>query len=125
MLLAGQEFVPSLDEEVGVLGYPLGEELGREITFTRGTVNSVRRVEELQLIQIDAVATHGSSGAPVFRLKDWQVIGIIHGGVKQEIAYGLNFAISIQEIYRRLSKGKQGAHFYSTQRERHNEIKEP
>jgi hypothetical protein len=32
------------------------------------------------------------------------VIGIIHGGVKQEIASGLNFAVSVEEVYRRFSK---------------------
>jgi V8-like Glu-specific endopeptidase len=79
----------------------MGEELGREISYTKGTVSSLREIEGMQLIQTDAVATHGSSGAPVFRLNDWKVIGVVIGGVKQEIASGLNFAVSIQEVYRR------------------------
>ncbi len=120
VLLAGRGYEPSLGEEVGVLGYPLGEELGREITFTRGTVNSLRRGEGLQLIQIDAVATHGSSGAPVFRTKDWRVLGILHGGVKQEIASELNFAISVQEVYRRFSTEERPAYFYETRSSKKN-----
>jgi SpoVK/Ycf46/Vps4 family AAA+-type ATPase len=101
VLLAEQGHKPSLGEEVGVLGYPMGEELGREISYTKGTVSSLREIEGMQLIQTDAVATHGSSGAPVFRLNDWKVVGVVIGGVKQEIASGLNFAVSIQEVYRR------------------------
>jgi V8-like Glu-specific endopeptidase len=53
-----------------------------------------------RIIQLDAVVTHGSSGAPVFRRSDFRVIGVIHGGVKQELASGLNLAISVQEVYR-------------------------
>lgn len=97
--LAGEGEAVSLSEEVGVLSYPLGELLGREITYTRGTVSSLR--EGGRIIQLDAVVTHGSSGAPVFRRPDFRVIGVIHGGVKQEIASGLNLAVSVQEVYRR------------------------
>jgi V8-like Glu-specific endopeptidase len=97
--LAKEGEIPSLGEEIGVLSYPLGELLGREITYTKGAVSSLR--EEGRLIQLDAVVTHGSSGAPVFRRSDFRVIGVIHGGVKQEIASGLNLAISIQEVYRK------------------------
>lgn len=102
-ILAGRGYSPDLGEEIGVLGYPLGDEFGREITFTRGTVNSLKRVKELELVQVDAVATYGSSGAPVFRLNDWRVIGIIQGGFGQEVAPGITFAVSIQEVYRRFS----------------------
>ncbi|WP_448591398.1 AAA family ATPase, partial [Thermoflexus hugenholtzii] len=97
--LAGEGEAVPIGEEVGVLSYPLGDLLGREITYTRGTVSSLRGGG--RIIQLDAVVTHGSSGAPVFRRSDFRVIGIIHGGVKQEIASGLNLAISIQEVYRR------------------------
>jgi hypothetical protein len=30
-------------------------------------------------------------------------VGIIHGGVKQDTASGLNFAMPIEEIYRRFA----------------------
>ena len=97
--LADEGETVSLGEEVAVLSYPLGELLGREITYTPGAVTSLR--EGGRILQLDAVVTHGSSGAPVFRRSDFRVIGVIHGGVKQEIASGLNLAISIQEVYRR------------------------
>lgn len=107
--LAEPGYTPSLAEEVAVLSYPLGVELGREITYTKGTVSSQRRWEDLIVLQIDAVVTHGSSGAPLFRLSDFCVVGVIHGGVKQEIASGLNFAVSVQEVYKRFTSG-QGAY---------------
>jgi S1-C subfamily serine protease len=99
--LAEREYTPPLGESVAVLGYPLGEELGREISFTEGTVSSLRERQGATLIQLSATVTHGSSGAPLFRRSDLRVIGVIHGGVKQEIASGFNFAISVQEVYRR------------------------
>jgi hypothetical protein len=43
----------------------------------------------------------GVVAPPVFRRPDFRVIGVIHGGVKQEIASGLNLAVSVQEVYRR------------------------
>jgi len=101
--LARQDEKPRLGEEVVVLSYPLGEQLGLEITYTRGTVSSLRRWEGMKVIQMDAVVTHGSSGAPLFRASDWRVVGVIHGGVRQDIASGLNFAVSIEEVYRRFA----------------------
>jgi S1-C subfamily serine protease len=64
-------------------------------------VSSLRPREGVALIQLSATVTHGSSGGPLFRSSDWRVIGIIHGGVKQEIASGLNLAVSVEEVYRR------------------------
>jgi S1-C subfamily serine protease/Cdc6-like AAA superfamily ATPase len=94
-----------LGEKIGVFGYPLGQELGLEITYTEGVVGSVRNTGGVTLVQISADVTRGSSGGPVMRLSDFRVIGLIHGGVKQEIASGLNFAIPIDEVYKR-STGK-------------------
>jgi S1-C subfamily serine protease len=92
-----------LGEKIGVFGYPLGQELGLEITYTEGVVGSVRNTGGVALVQISADVTRGSSGGPVMRLTDFRVIGIIHGGVKQEIASGLNFAIPIDEVYKRFT----------------------
>ena len=101
--LAERDDTPALGEEVAVLSYPLGVELGSEITYSQGTVTSQRQWQDLTVLQIDAVVTHGSSGAPLFRRPDFHVVGVIHGGVNQQIASGLNFAVSIQEVYRRFA----------------------
>jgi SpoVK/Ycf46/Vps4 family AAA+-type ATPase len=100
--LAEPGYVPEQGEPICVLGYPLGEDLGREVSFTEGAVSSIRQSPQgVSMIQIPAAATYGSSGAPVFRRSDWRVVGILHGGVSQEIASGINFAISAQEVYKR------------------------
>ena len=93
----------TVGEKIGVFGYPLGQDLGREITYTEGVSSSVRHTSEVRLIQISADVTRGSSGGPVLRLADFRVIDIIHGGVKQEITSGLNFAIPIDEVYNRFT----------------------
>ncbi len=84
-------------EEVLVVGYPFGEELGRELSFKRGTVSSLRERNGVQILEVDAAATHGSSGAPVLRLKDYCAIGMIHGGL-EDVA-GFNFAVDVREVY--------------------------
>ncbi len=102
--LIDREGKVDLGERIGVFGYPLGQELGREITYTEGVVGSVRHTSGVTLVQISADVTRGSSGGPVLRLADFRVLGIVHGGVKQEIASGLNFAIPIDEVYKRFGE---------------------
>jgi S1-C subfamily serine protease/DNA polymerase III delta prime subunit len=101
--LAEREFTPELGMPLIVLGYPLGDKLGQEITFTEGVVSALRGNNAL--IQISAGVTHGSSGGPVLRRSDMKVIGVIHGGVKQEFASGINFAINTQLIYSHFPSG--------------------
>jgi len=97
-------YKPQLGDKVVVLGYPLGEDLGREITYTDGTVSSLRHGEDgVSRIQINATVTHGSSGGPLLRASDFHGLGIIQGGIKQEIASGLNFAVNISEVYGRFA----------------------
>ena len=90
-----------LGESVGLLGYPLGEDLGNLVTYTAGVVSSYREGPGgTSLFQIDASAYNGSSGGPLLRLRDGRVIGILMGGWKE--AAGLNLAVSIDELYKRL-----------------------
>ncbi len=98
--LAPPETRCQLGDPVRVLSYPLGEQLGRDITLTDGTVSALRQQDGIAIIQISATVTHGSSGAPLFRQPDLLVIGVVHGGVRQEIASGLNFAVHSNEVYR-------------------------
>lgn len=95
----------SLGENVGLLGYPLGDELGSGVTFTTGVISSFRGDDGISLFQVDANAYPGSSGGPLFRKKDGKIIGILHGGLKQDVAVMINFAISMQEVYKRLISG--------------------
>jgi S1-C subfamily serine protease len=95
----------SLGENVGLLGYPLGDELGSGVTFTTGVISSFRGDDGISLFQVDANAYPGSSGGPLFRKKDGKIIGILHGGLNRDVAVMINFAISIQEVYKRLISG--------------------
>jgi serine protease Do len=103
-LLAEKDQNVPIAENVDLLGYPLGDELGKRVTFTAGVVSSLReKAGGVNLIQIDAGAYHGSSGGPLFRESDGKVIGILSGGLNSKGAAMLNFAISIQEFYDRLT----------------------
>lgn len=98
--LVEPSYCVEMGEAVGVLSYPLGAELGREISFTESSVSSHRQRGDISFVQIAATVTHGSSGGPVFLRSDGRVVGIIHGGVRPDITAGLNFAVSISEVYR-------------------------
>lgn len=90
-----------LGESVGLLGYPLGEDLGNRVTYTAGVISSFRQqTDGISLYQIDANAYNGNSGGPLFRLRDGRIIGILMGGWKEAVQ--INFAVSISELYKRL-----------------------
>lgn len=85
--------LPRLAEEVCVIGYPLGDALGKEVSVTKGIISALRAGDVLY--QIDAAANPGSSGAPVLD-KDGDVIGVV--SFKLHGTEGLNFAISASQI---------------------------
>lgn len=91
--------VPSLDERVMVLGYPMG---GETISVTRGIVSRIttliydenkafqRRLPELLAVQIDAAINSGNSGGPVLR-ENGQLVGVAfsgYAGSADNIGYG-------------------------------------
>ena|GEM_PF-2616417 len=88
-------------EVVGLLGYPLGEDLASTVTYTGGVIsNFIQRSSGVGMLQVDANAYHGSSGGPLLRLRDGRVIGILMGGRKEAVQ--INYAVSINELYKRL-----------------------
>jgi S1-C subfamily serine protease len=108
LISSGEEV--QLGDEVGLLGYPLGTDLGMQVTYTKGVISSFRKTEDdAMLYQIDANAYPGSSGGPLFRQSDGRVVGILKGGFKEERAPGINFAVSVQELFRRLVKEEKNA----------------
>ncbi|MCW3488691.1 AAA family ATPase [Dethiobacter alkaliphilus] len=101
ILLAHYGDKVELGENVGLLGYPLGDGLGSRVTYTAGVISSFRQREGgASLYQIDANAYHGSSGGPLVRLQDGRIIGVLMGGWKKAVQ--INFAVSVNEIYKRL-----------------------
>lgn len=101
-LIAEHKKETRLGENVGLLGYPLGESLGSRVTYTTGVISSIRDGKGgAAVFQIDANAYPGSSGGPLFSLTDGRVVGILQGGINRENVVMINFAICIQEVYKR------------------------
>lgn len=95
--LAEAGYLPNIDDEIVAIGYPLGKQFGKEVTYVRGTISSLRT--ESGRIQIAAPVTHGSSGGPVCLQKDLRVVGAIHGGAANQPGAQMNFATNIQLVY--------------------------
>lgn len=85
--------------EVGLLGFPLGE-LGEEISYSQGIINSVRQREGHPIFQVDAGAAPGSSGGPLFRRSDGAVLGILGSGVSgPTLGMHANLALSLEALF--------------------------
>jgi S1-C subfamily serine protease len=83
---------------LGLLGYPMGEAFGDEVTYTSGGLSSIRRSPEgVQMFQIDVSAYRGNSGGPVFLSQTGEVIGVLSFGRNDT----MNFAVSIEELHQR------------------------
>lgn len=78
----------SVGDEVFAVGNPKG----LEGTFSQGIVSSIRKENSINLIQITAAISPGSSGGPVIDEKG-KVIGIASGAI--ESGQSLNFAIPV------------------------------
>ena len=96
--LADSDDEPRLGQALGLLGYPLGE-VGLEVTYSEGVVNSLRSQDQNPILQIDAGAAPGSSGGPVFRREDGRVIGILGGGLEGRAGILANFAMDIRQLW--------------------------
>lgn len=74
---------------VSVIGYPLGADLPMDgsAAKTTATFGNVGKVVP-DVLQIDAYATHGSSGSPVFDAHG-HVVGIVSGGVGDRIVFSV------------------------------------
>jgi S1-C subfamily serine protease len=90
-----------LGDRIGVLGYPLGAALGAHVTYSEGIINSFRENSSWDLLQFDAGAAPGSSGAPLFDRTTGQVKGVVASGMKHDIsAMQINFASSIENLWK-------------------------
>ncbi|MCC7385216.1 MAG: trypsin-like peptidase domain-containing protein [Deltaproteobacteria bacterium] len=98
--LAGADTDPGLGDELGLLGYPLGVDLGISVTYSQGIINSLRKRGETAVLQIDVGAAPGSSGGPVFRRKDGAVVGVLTSGLDIQKGMHINFAADIRAIFR-------------------------
>lgn len=99
----------NVGEDVAAIGYPLGSEIGTDVTITRGIISKLDQPLDPyeSLIQTDASINPGNSGGPLVN-RFGQVIGINTLGVDPTVATNINFAISIdqaQQVIPDLQKG--------------------
>jgi hypothetical protein len=97
--------------EIGICGFPLGEALHDQLgtvtsSFTRGMISSIIPApgvarEHLKGFQLDATATNGNSGGPVFSLATGKVFGVLQGGAMHPDGYpiGLTKAEPIYPVF--------------------------
>lgn len=87
--------VPDLQEEVSVIGYPVG---GDSISISSGVVSRVEMQEyaqasaQLLAIQIDAAINPGNSGGPVVNT-DGEVIGVAFQSLSQEDIENIGYVV--------------------------------
>jgi S1-C subfamily serine protease len=96
-------------EDVAAIGYPLGSEIGTDVTITRGIISKLDQPLDPyeSLIQTDASINPGNSGGPLVN-RFGQVVGINTLGVDPTVATNINFAISVdqaQQVIPDLQKG--------------------
>lgn len=107
------DVLPNLGENVIVLGYPFGNELGNSnfmganISFLKGYVSSNQKMNGNSITYIDVPVKSGNSGGPVISLKTGKVIGIVSGikmGGKFVLREQMPYMIPIQHLRRLISK---------------------
>jgi serine protease Do len=90
------------EAEVGQRIYTMGHPLGQTATFSDGLVSALRTVQDVDLIQITAPISAGSSGGPVMN-EAGEVIGVatmmLRGG------QNLNFAVPVRYVRPLLEQG--------------------
>ncbi|MBF0100941.1 MAG: trypsin-like peptidase domain-containing protein [Desulfobacterales bacterium] len=90
-----------LGDHLGMLGYPLGVNLGFSASYSEGIINSIRPMNQCNVFQIDAGAAPGSSGSPVFNRDSGKVIGMLSRGISlQQGGMLINFALDIRILWK-------------------------
>ena len=76
----------------------IGTPEGLDWSVSRGIISAVRTTPALRLIQTDAAINHGNSGGPLIDLASGYVVGVNTIGVRKDIAEGLSFAVSSEDV---------------------------
>lgn len=98
-LALGDSGATRVGDNVIAIGFPLGPELGREPSVTRGIISAKR--EDLGFLQTDASLNPGNSGGPLLNEKGCVVgvnTGAIVGTDDGQAISGINFAVPVNEL---------------------------
>jgi len=91
-------------QDIYTFGYPLLDELSKEIKVTNGIVSSLAGLKnDPSRIQITAAIQPGNSGGPVVDDKGL-VIGVAVSGLKGKMVENINFAIKKDHVMAYLSR---------------------
>ena len=100
---------------IGVCGFPFGSVLQERIgtigsSFTMGSLSSIIPIRgvpqsDVRGFQLNAAATFGNSGGPVFSTANGKVFGVLKGSVSKHYQ-GLNLAEPVYQIFRNNIPGR-------------------
>ena len=94
-----------MGHEVLALGFPLADEIGTNLTVTRGIISSTRVEDGVQLLQTDASLNPGNSGGPLVN-NEGEVIGVNTSRIEETDSgrpvTNIGFAVSVSELENRL-----------------------
>ena len=98
-LALGDSDATRVGDNVVAIGFPLGPELGREPSVTRGIISAKR--EDLGFLQTDASLNPGNSGGPLLN-ESGCVVGVNTGAIvgtgEGQAISGINFAIPVNDL---------------------------
>lgn len=100
--LSPLQFAPLGSFNVGDDVFAIGNPLGLEATFSSGIISAQRVIDGVEVLQITAPISAGSSGGPVVN-ENAQVIGISMGLI--EDGQNINFAVPIKYVQGLLDMG--------------------
>lgn len=76
----------------------IGTPRGFDWSVSRGIISAVRTEKSIRIIQTDAAVNSGNSGGPLIDLASGLVVGVNTVGVRKDLAEGLNFAVSSEDV---------------------------
>lgn len=86
------------DAGIGREVIAIGTPQGLSWSVSKGIVSASRDLRGVRLIQTDAAINAGNSGGPLIELSSGKVIGVNTLGFKKDVAEGLNFAVSAEDV---------------------------
>ena len=92
------ELSTGADAGVGREVLAIGTPQGLSWSVSKGIVSALRDLRGLRLIQTDAAINAGNSGGPLIELVSNKVIGVNTLTFRKDLAEGLNFAVSAEDV---------------------------
>ena len=91
-------FAESGEGGVGADVIAIGTAQGLSWSVSKGIISGVRETDRIKFIQTDAAINPGNSGGPLILLASGRVIGVNTITFKKDIAEGISFAVSADNV---------------------------